>query len=82
MSHQLSTLFCFQAIRRKLIKNFHIPADMVSELMDENGLINILNVIPVDEIVVKGIPCIRSHFDEKAYGPQFDLFGIILSKHG
>ena len=47
---------------------------MVSELMGENELINILNVIPVSEILVKGIPFIRAHFDEKGYKKQFDGF--------
>ena len=46
----------------------------MSELIDENGLINILNFIPVEEIVVIDISYIRSHFDEKTYGTQFDLF--------
>ena len=69
-----------QAIRRKLVKQFHIPLNMVSELMDGNGLINLLNIIPVNEIIVKGIPYIRAHFDEKTYSRQFDEFWVYFVK--
>ena len=41
-----------QEIRKNLIKQFYIPLDLVSELMDGNGLINQLNVISVVETIV------------------------------
>ena len=67
-------LFHFkQAVRRKLLE-FGIPKELISLLMDENGLINILTVIPVEEIVPKGIPFIRAHFDEGEYSRKFDQF--------
>ena len=40
--------------------------------MDGNGLTNLLNIIPVGEIIANGIPYIRAHFDEKTYMRKFD----------
>jgi hypothetical protein len=62
-----------QAIRRKLIK-LGIPKNMISNLVDENGLLNLLTVIPKEEIVEKGIPYIRHNFEEGQYEKQFDIF--------
>ena len=48
--------------------------------MDENGLINILTVIPVDEIETKGIEYIKSKFNPGIYGKHFDNFWIYFKK--
>ena len=42
-----------QAIRRKLLA-LDVPKTLITLLMDKNGLINILPIIPVSDIVVKG----------------------------
>ena len=42
-----------QAARRKLLK-LNIDKDVISNLVDENGLFNILPLVPIDEIVRKG----------------------------
>jgi len=39
-----------QANRRKLIADFHLPKDLVSEFMREDGLFEILTVVPPDDI--------------------------------
>ena len=57
-----------QAIRRKLLVDFHIPRDMVSEFL------NIQTVVSVDEIIVKAIPYIRHKFYEKTYFHKFEQF--------
>jgi hypothetical protein len=68
-------LFHFkQAIRKNLLKRFKIPEDLVSELMNEKGLINLLTIIPIDEIEEVGIPYIRENFDEKDYEEKFTQF--------
>lgn len=46
-------LFHFkQALRRKLL-SYRIPHDVISNLMGPNGLINILTIVPVEEILTK-----------------------------
>lgn len=42
--------------------------------MDEDGLINLLTVVPVSEIESRAIPYIRAHFDEGAYRGEFTKF--------
>ena len=36
--------------------------------------LNLLTVVPIPEIIPKGIPFIKATFDEKHYKPQFDAF--------
>jgi len=71
-----STIFCFfhwkQAVRRKLIK-CGIPAHVVSRLMDQNDLINILPMVPVLEIP-KAIAYIRFTFQEGEFVSLFNVF--------
>ena len=62
-----------QAIKRKLV-DFHIPKPLIKDLVGKNGVINILTVIPIDEIVSRGIPYCRRGFDESAHQSQFDSF--------
>jgi hypothetical protein len=62
-----------QAIRRKLL-DLRIPKDIISRLVDPEGLLNILTVIPINEIECKGIPYIRAHFDEGGHTDKFDVF--------
>ena len=52
---------------------------MVSKLIGDDGLINILNVIPVQEVLVKGIPYIRAHFDEIGYKRNFVDFWLYFT---
>ena len=42
-----------QAIRRKLV-DFHIPKDLISELIDTNGVMNILTAIPTRKSYLRG----------------------------
>jgi hypothetical protein len=67
-----------QAIRRKLL-SFKIPADIISRLVDKNGLLNILTEIPVTEIG-KGIAYIRATFDEGQYIQEFNNFWKYFTK--
>jgi hypothetical protein len=62
-----------QAIRKKLI-NLNVRTDVVSNLVDSNGLLQILTQIPISEIENRGIPYVRSNFDELEYKPNFDKF--------
>jgi hypothetical protein len=62
-----------QALRRKLI-DLRVPKDIISRLVDPDGLINILTVIPIEDIESKGIPYIRAHFDEEGHTSKFDAF--------
>lgn len=62
-----------QALRRKLIE-FGIPVKEVSELVGERGKINILLIIPIDEIISKGIPFVRNQVDEKQYQLAYNNF--------
>ena len=62
-----------QAIRRKLIK-FNIPMDVVHDLMKPGGLIELLTVIPIEEIERFGIPFIRATFDETGQVTKFNAF--------
>jgi hypothetical protein len=62
-----------QALRRKLLVN-GIPRNVITLLMDKKGLINLLTVIPIAEIENKGIPYIRSNFNEGVYSKHFDKF--------
>ncbi len=48
----------------------YIPTNLIGT----DGLINLLTVIPITEIVNKGIPYIRNHFDEGKYSKCFDDF--------
>jgi hypothetical protein len=65
----------------------HIPADLISELMGPDGLINILPLVPVTELHV-AIQYIRSKFNEKTivegkekdYTSKFDLFWSYFEK--
>ena len=58
----------------KRLKELGIPKEMISDFLGENGPLNLLTVIPIPEIIPKGIPFIRATFDEKHYKPQFDAF--------
>jgi hypothetical protein len=62
-----------QAIRRKLLE-LNVSREKISTLVDATGLLNLLTVIPIDEIENKGIPYIREHFNEGQDKPKFDTF--------
>ena len=51
-----------------------VPKDIISTLIDKNGVFNILTVVPVDEIETKAIPYIRSVIEEGEYDKHFDAF--------
>jgi hypothetical protein len=52
-------------------------------MVDANGLINILTVIPIEDIENKGIPYIRQNFNEgQKTRPNLTASGIIFSPHG
>jgi len=52
-----------QAIRRKLLE-LNVPRDKISLLVNEDGLLNLLTVIPIKDIESKGIAYIRACFNE------------------
>ena len=54
-----------QAIKRKLV-DFHIPKHLIRMLIGTDGVMNILTVIPIEEILTKGIPYCRCGFDESS----------------
>ena len=58
---------------RKL-DQLHVSREVASSLIGENGLIDLLTVIPVSEILPKGIPYIRCHFDESGFPDKFKQF--------
>ena len=62
-----------QAIRRKLL-SFHVPLNIIHQMIGKNGFMNILTVIPVDEIISKGIPYVRSKIDETGQKAKLDKF--------
>ena len=62
-----------QAIRRKLI-SLHIPENLVSKFIAKGGTLELLCVIPIREIMTKGIAYVRSKTDEGTYRQKFDTF--------
>jgi hypothetical protein len=68
-----------QAIRRKALE-FHIPKELISHLIGQNGIMNILTVIPVEEILSKGIPYCRSRTIETSYQKELDHFWAYFEK--
>ena len=70
-------IFCLfhwkQALRRKMLE-YHISKPVISELLNSEGLMNILTVIPVAEIESKGIPYTRRTFNENGNELKFDKF--------
>jgi len=68
-----------QALRRKLME-FGIPAKEVTNFIGESGKINILLIIPIDEIVTKGIPFVRSLVDESEYKTAYHNFWNYFTK--
>ena len=62
-----------QAIRRKLLK-LRIPESLVSKFIGKGGPLEILCVIPINEIMTKGISYVRSKTDEGEYSERFDSF--------
>lgn len=59
-----------QAIKRKLV-DFHIPKHLIRMLIGTDGVMNILTVIPIEEILTKGIPYCRCGFDESSFWSYF-----------
>ena len=52
----------------------NVPVPRIQQLVGKDGLINLLTVIPPDEIVTKGIPYIREKFDESNINVQMNEF--------
>ena len=68
-----------QAIRRKLISH-HIPEQTVSKFVGKRGPLELLCVIPINEIMVKGISYVRKITDEGAYIDKFNTFWNYFQK--
>jgi hypothetical protein len=64
-------------LRRKLM-DLHIPKPIISELVNGKGLLNLLTVVPINEIENRAIAYIRKHFNEQSC----TFFGIISSTIG
>lgn len=62
-----------QALRKKLL-DLGVDKVVVSSFIGAEGPINILSLIPIEEIEEYGIPFIRSVFNEGQYTVQFNLF--------
>jgi hypothetical protein len=62
-----------QALRRKLLE-LRLPKQLISAFLGPAGLINILTVVPLEEIESKAIPYIRANFDEGPHVAKFDIF--------
>ena len=73
----IGCLFHFkQALRRKLLE-FCVPKAVIHDLLGKDGcLLDILTVNPIriHEIVTKGIPYIRAHFNEAGNEEKFNQF--------
>ena len=69
-----------QSLRRKLME-LNVSLEKISELMCEDGLINLLTVVPLSEIVNKAIPFIRANFDEGKFSKQFDKFWAYFTRY-
>jgi hypothetical protein len=61
-----------QCLRRRLLE-LHIDKDLISKLMDKDGLINLLPLVPIDDIP-RAIRFIRSKFNEGVSSSKFDKF--------
>lgn len=59
-----------QALRRNVV-HLRIPTDVVSDVM-RRGVIDVLTVIPPEDIVSKGIPFVRSKIDETGHRVKWD----------
>ena len=61
----------------------NVSLEKISELMCEDGLINLLTctVVPLSEIVNKAIPFIRDNFDEGKFSKQFDKFWTYFTRY-
>ena len=63
-----------QALRRKMLE-LKIPKEVVHSLVEVQGcLIDVLTVIPEEEIITKGIPFIRANFDQRGNIDKFNSF--------
>lgn len=67
-----------QAMRRKMLQ-LHIHETLISEIMDVNGIINILPEVPISDIETKAIPYIRQNFNTtlrngRSYDAEFERF--------
>lgn len=67
-----------QAIRRKLV-DLRIPKEAICTAMSP-GIMDILTVIPVDEIVSHGIPYVRSKIDERGHKKAWNTFWSYFSQ--
>ena len=65
-----------QAARRKLISLGVTDKSLVSEFFSSHGVFELLTVVPVDEIVGKTIPFIKSTFDTKEHSAEFEQFWV------
>jgi len=63
-----------QCLKKRLEKKTKIPPPLVTKLIGPFGLISVLYVIPIKEIIKKGIPYVRYHMDEGSYKTEFDEF--------
>jgi hypothetical protein len=62
-----------QAIKRKLIERA-LPKELVKALIGKNGAMNILPLVPIEDIVPKAIPYIRTKVQETGHKAALDSF--------
>ena len=76
------SIYCYfhwkQCLRRRLLE-LYIDKDIISMLMDNNGLINLIPLVPIDD-VSRAIRFIRSIFLEGDAKPKFDKFWNYFEK--
>ena len=68
---------CFFHLKQAIVKNLkerNISPELIRILTEPNGLFDILVIIPIDEILCKGIPYIRDNMDEGEFKDQFTQF--------
>jgi hypothetical protein len=69
----LCTFHWKQSLKRKLTEN-GIPQNLIHDLLCPGGPMEKLLVVPIDEIIPKGIPYVRSKINESNYVKKFDQF--------
>lgn len=70
-----------QALRRKLRDDYKLPEEIVHLMTRSNGLLELLTVIPIEEIIQYGIPYIRSQMqiEEQSHKGLLDKFWTYFS---
>ncbi|KAG3074319.1 hypothetical protein PC121_g8400 [Phytophthora cactorum] len=69
-----------QAFRRKMVE-LRIARPQISAIL-QPGVIDVLTIIPVDQIADKGIRFVRAQMDESGNKTKWTHFGVIFARRG